>query len=247
MVVLAVVVVVLFTLPASLSKRFLPANVTLDDFSGNLWHGSAGTLLIDSRNAGAIEWHIHPGSLLALTLSADLHWVKIGFVADGNVDIDRHGLTARNVQGGGPIDDFAEFGALAGWHGTANFKFSELRIALSGGSARVLSAVGDIIVADLSTGRIAGGANLGGYSLHLANGAITPDADASAELADTGGPLEVRAVIHFSGKNNTGILSGTIRERAGAPPALTSQLNDLAQLHARDAEGRLPVDLEFTL
>lgn len=247
MVGLAAVVVILVTLPASLIKRFLPPSVAAEDFSGSLWHGSAGTLLVNSRNAGAIEWHIHPASLLTLTLSADFHWVKTGFVADGSVDVDRHAVVVRNAQGGGPIEDLADLGAPAGWRGAANFKFSELNIAMTGGSPRLLSAVGDIMVADLSTARIADGASLGGYALHMANGAITPDADASAELTDTGGPLEVRAVIHFSGKNNTGILSGTIRERAGAPPALRSQLNDLAQLHARDAEGRLPVDLEFTL
>jgi hypothetical protein len=44
----------------------------------------------------------------------------------------------------------------------------------------------------------------------------------------------------------TGIFSGTVKERQDIPPALRSQLDNLAQLHARDAEGRLPVDLEFT-
>ena len=81
----------------------------------------------------------------------------------------------------------------------------------------------------------------------MANGAITPDADASAELTDTGGPLAVQAVLHFSAKDHTGLLSGTVKERPDAPPALRKQLESLEQLHARDAEGRIPVELEFTL
>ena len=43
------------------------------------------------------------------------------------------------------------------------------------------------------------------------------------------------------------ILSGTLRERAEAPPALRSQLQNLAQYRGRDPQGRIPVDLEFTL
>ena len=94
---------------------------------------------------------------------------------------------------------------------------------------------------------MADGESLGGYVLHVADGAITPDADATAELNDTGGPLQVEAVIHFSAKEHTGLLSGTLKERPGAPAALLDQLRQLEQMHARDARGRIPVDLEFTL
>ena len=246
-IVLAVLIVIIFTLPASLLKRFLPPSVVADDFSGSIWHGSAGTLLVNSQNAGAIEWHIHPWSLLTLTLSADLHWVQVSFVADASAEIDRHGLVAHDMVGGGPIDNLTEIGIPAGWHGTANFKFSELKVAFDGNLNRVTAAVGDLSVADLAGPQIAGGADLGGYVLHLGQSAITADGDANAELTDTGGPLEVRATIHYSPKDHTGILSGTIKERPDAPPALRSEVDNLAQLHARDAEGRLPVDLEFRL
>jgi Type II secretion system (T2SS), protein N len=245
--VLAALVVILFTLPASMVRRFLPPSVTAEDFSGSLWHGSAATLRIDARNAGAVEWRIHPLSLLKLTLSADLHWVKIGFVADGTIDLTRQELTARNLQGGGPIEDLADLGAVSGWRGTANFKFDQLRVAMAADSIRVLAAVGDILVADLAMPRIADGADLGGYALHLGKDAVTPTGDANAELTDTGGPLELRATLHFSSKDRTGLLSGTIMERPEAPPPLRRELDNLAQLHARDAQGRLPVDLEFTL
>ena len=69
----------------------------------------------------------------------------------------------------------------------------------------------------------------------------------SATLTDTGGgPLAVNATLQLSMKARSGIFSGTVKERQDIPPPLRSQLDNLAQLHARDAEGRLPVDLEFT-
>jgi hypothetical protein len=246
-VVLAVVLVILLTLPASLIKRLLPPSVIAEDFSGSLWHGSAGTLIVASHNAGAIEWRLHPMSLLTLTLSAELHWVKISFVADGTADIDRHGLIARDVQGGGPLDNLAEFGLAPGWHGTTAFKFSEITLHFDGDAARLRSAAGDVSVADLAAPQIAGGTNLGGYALHVTNGPAGGNADLVAELTDTGGPLELHATIRYSPSDGSGLLSGTIKERFDASPALRAELDNLAQLHARDAEGRLPVDLEFKL
>jgi hypothetical protein len=247
MAVVVVLVVGVIALPASLLKRFLPAAIQAEDFSGSLWHGSAGRMAVNGRDAGALEWHLHPWSLFTLTLSADLRWVKVGFVADARVDADRHGLSVHDAEGGGPIEDLSDLGVAAGWHGTSQFKFSELKLGLANGSMNLLSAVGELSVADLTSPQIASGADLGGYALRSANGAITPDADATAELTDTGGPLEVRATIHFSAKDHTGLLSGTIKDRPGAPPPLRNQMEQLAQLHARDAQGRIPVDLEFTL
>jgi hypothetical protein len=253
-VVLAVVVVAIVALPASMIRRFLPSTIVAEDFSGTLWHGSAGRLALNSRNVGAVEWHLHPAALLGLRLSADVHWVKVGFVADGAADADSKGLTLSHLQGGGPIDDLADLGVGRGWHGTSSFNFSEIKIAFAGstgspgsGDPKLMSAVGDLSVANVTSPMVADGADLGGYTLHLANGAITPDSDASAELSDTGGPLELQATIHFSPAGHSGMLSGTVRERPGAPLALHKELDGLAQLHPRDASGRIPVDLEFTL
>jgi len=43
------------------------------------------------------------------------------------------------------------------------------------------------------------------------------------------------------------MLSGTLKERPDAPPALRSQLENLSQLQCARCAGRIPVDLEFTL
>lgn len=252
-VVLTVLTVIVIALPASMVKRFLPPGVGAADFSGTLWHGSAGAITSNARNLGAIEWHVHPWALLRLTLSADLHWVKDGFVADGSAEVTRHDLTVHDVQGGGPIENLGDVGIAQGWRGTTAFKFSQLKLvfangAADAGAAALVSAVGDVTVSDLASPQIADGAGLGGYALRVANAAIIPGTDATAQLNDTGGgPLEVQATIHLSADGHTGMLSGTVKERSGAPPALRSQIDSLAQMHARDAQGRIPVELEFTL
>jgi hypothetical protein len=230
--------VVVSSLPASLVQRLLPRTLRVDDLSGSLWHGSAGRLSVNGHDWGAIEWHIHPGPLFRLTLAAEIHWVKIGFVADAGVTIDRQGATLRNLVGGGPIEDLRDLGIAGGWRGGAQLQFSEIRCQF---------AAGELTLTNLSAAQIAGRADLGGYVLHVADGAITPDADATAELADTGGPLEVRATVRYSVKEHRGLLSGTLRERAEASAALRSQLEPLTAMHARDAAGRIPVELEFIL
>ena len=54
--VVAVIVVVVCVLPASLITRFLPPAVQAEEFSGSIWHGSAGRITVTGRPAGALEW-----------------------------------------------------------------------------------------------------------------------------------------------------------------------------------------------
>jgi hypothetical protein len=177
-----------------------------------------------------------------MQVSADVHWVKVAFVVDAAVNIDRQGFSARAVKGGGPIEDLRDFGVAAGWRGTADINFSELKSDL----VKPLAAVGDLQVSNLTSAQIAQGADLGGYDLRLAAGAVAADGSVTAQLTDAGGPLEVNAVISLSAKERTGILTGTLRERPEAPAALQSDLEGIVQLRGRDPQGRIPVDLEFT-
>ena len=78
------------------------------------------------------------------------------------------------------------------------------------------------------------------------NPAFQADGTVTAALNDTGGPVELRAEIHLSPGTRTGMLSGTLKEGPDATADLRNQLSSLAQMHARDASGRFPVDLEFT-
>lgn len=98
----ALLVVTLAALPASVISHFLPPMVHAEDFSGSLWHGAAGKISVSARDAGAVEWRLHPAALLALKVVADLHWVKTGFVLDGVATLDPHGFTAHAVKGAAP-------------------------------------------------------------------------------------------------------------------------------------------------
>jgi|SRR5450631_645815 len=238
----AVLAVIIAALPASLITHFLPPTVRAEDFSGSLWHGSAGKISVAARDAGALEWRLHPTSLAGMAVAADLHWVKVGFVIDAAVRIDRQGIAARDIKGGGPIDDLQDLGVAAGWRGTADVNLKELR----GEFAKPLAAIGDIHVANLASAQVAAGADLGSYDLKLGDGAVAADGDVTARLNDTGGPLDIQALIHFSAQERRGVLSGTLSERPNASAALRSQIQQFSQLRGRDPQGRIPVDLEFS-
>jgi len=237
----AFITVVIAALPASSISHFLPRSVHAEDFSGSIWHGSAGKINVNGRDSGALEWRLHPAALLGLAVAADLHWVKIGFVIDGAARIDPHGVSAHAVKGGGPVEDLHDLGVAAGWGGTAEVNFSELKTDF----AQPLAAVGDVKVSNLKSGQIAGGADLGGYDLRFDESAVDRDGNLAARLVDTGGPLDVQTLIRYSAKERTGLLTGTLRERPDASAALRSQIDSLSQLRGRDPQGRIPVDLEF--
>jgi hypothetical protein len=244
----AVLAVFIVELPASIVAHFLPPNVRAEDFSGSLWHGSAGKISVAGRDAGALEWRLHPMSLARMAVAAELHWVKLGFVMDAAINLDRLGVAAHDVKGSGPIEDLRDLGVAAGWHGNADINFTGLRLDFgqSASAVKPISAVGDIRVSNLGAPQIADGADLGGYDLRLPDGAVDGNGNISAQLTDSGGPLDVQTVVHYSANERTGMVSGTVRERPGAPPALLSQLENLSQLRGRNPQGRIPVDLEFS-
>jgi hypothetical protein len=233
---------VIFVLPASLAARFMPAQGQAEDFSGSLLHGAAGKIRINARDAGAIEWQVHPLALLRLAIVADVHWVKVGFLIDGTAELKIGGFAAHDITGGGPIDDLQSLGFAAGWKGTAKLTLTRIK----GTFDKLEAAVGKIDVANISSAGVAAGSDLGSYELRLGPQSIAPDGSISATLNDTGGPVEAQAQIRFSPASRTGMLSGTLKERADASPALLNQLSNLSQLRPRDASGRFPVELEFT-
>jgi hypothetical protein len=239
---LVLIAAAIFVLPASLAARFLPAQVHAEDFSGSLLHGAAGKISVNARDAGAIEWQVHPLALLRLALVVDVHWVKLGFVIDGTADMGAHSVVARDIRGGGPIDNLTDLGFANGWRGGAQLNLSEIKSDLR----TLQAAVGKIEVSDIASASVADGSNLGSYVLTLVPGSVATDGTLSATVNDSGGPVEAQVQIRFSPATRTGMLSGTLKERPEASPALRNQLNNLAQLRPRDSSGRFPVDLEFT-
>jgi hypothetical protein len=233
---------VIWMLPASLIAHFLPAQIQAEDFSGSIWHGSSGRILIGSRPVGGLEWRLHPLSLLTMGVAADVHWVKGASTIDGEVSVDRKGFVAHNVRGGGPLDDLRDFGLVPGWSGNTKLDLEEIK----GSFQSLESAQGRVEVSALASSGIARGADLGGYVLTLqpnAGNATSVD----GTIKDTGGPLDAQAEIHYSPSSHSALLSGTVKERPEASTALREQLANLAQLKVRDSAGRIPIDLEFTM
>jgi Type II secretion system (T2SS), protein N len=239
--VLVVSAAAIFVLPASMITRFLPAQVRAEDFSGTLIHGAAGKIFFDARDIGALEWHLHPLSLLRLAAVADVHWVMVGFVTDGTAEISARGIAAHDVRGNGPIESLVGLGVAPGWHGTANLAFSEIKSDF----VKLIAAVGKVEVSNVSASGIAEGSDLGGYLLQIPAGAVAADGSIRATLKDTGGPVELQAEIRLSPSARTALLSGTLMDRPEASQALRNQLAGMTQLRPRDSSGRFPVELEF--
>jgi hypothetical protein len=238
----AVLAVLIATLPASSLAHFLPRSVHAEDFSGSVWHGSAGRITVNGRDAGALEWRLHPADVFALGVAADLHWVKAGFELGANARIDPQGFALRDLKGGGPIEDLSGLGVATGWHGTAAVAIHELKVVHS----RILAVAGDIQVTNLASARAAKGAALGDYDLNFPEGAVGLDGGATAKLTDRGGPIEMQALVRLSPAERMGTITGTVMARADAPQAVRSELDSLSQLRGRDPQGRISVDLEFT-
>ncbi len=150
------------SLPAAVIGHFIPHQVHADDWSGTVMHGAAGKLSVNARDAGAIEWRLHPLALLLLAMVVDIHWVKVGFVIDGTAEIDSGGFTARDIVGGGPIEEPGRYRLSGRLERRRHADFPR-----SKGNFHKLSAVGKIEVADISSPGIAAGADLGSYVLEL--------------------------------------------------------------------------------
>lgn len=239
---LAALVVLASALPARVATHFLPAGVQARDLSGSIWHGEAGAIRFNNLEIGAVEWDIHPAALLQLSLVVDLQWVHRGFGLAGRAAVARHALTLSAVQGGGPVEDLDDLGVVAGWHGTAQVSIDELRSDFS----RILAASGSLQVSALASAAVAGGTDLGSYVLRLSPTAVDASGAITGQLSDAGGPLAVQGTITLTPQQHTGLVSGTLQERADAPAELRRDLADLVQMRGRDAQGRIPIDLEFS-
>ena len=172
--------------------------------------------------------------------------MKGSFVLDGGANLSRSDFQASDLRGGGPIADLATFGLAPGWRGLAEIRIRNIGADLAGPGPSLRSAVGEIDIADVSSPQVAAGADIGNYALTFDDASLSASGDARAALVDKGGPLSLDASITLTPQTRTGMLSGTVKERADAPPALRKDLDNVAQLHARDAQGRIPIDLEFT-
>jgi hypothetical protein len=239
---LVALVVLVTALPASAIKAFLPPTVSADDFSGSLWHGASGKVRIAGRDAGALEWRLTPEALLHGTLDLDLHWAHQGFGLDAHAAIERGGAKLTNLHGGGPFEDLHDIGLPGAWRGTAEIDFPSVTTDY----VRLLSAEGELKVSHAAAPQLADGAELGSYVLELRPRAIDANGTITAQVRDIGGPLRLEATVVLMPAQHSGTMNGTLRETGVAAPALAKEIAGLAQLRGRDAQGRVPIDLEFS-
>lgn len=243
----AALTVAIVALPASFLGRFLPPGAQIEDFSGTVWHGSAGSITLAGHPAGGLEWRLHPLALLRMHIDADVRWVRRSVVLEGRVSASRGALTLSDAAGGGPLEDLSDLGLPLGWRGLIGVHLREAGVQWSNSNLQLRSAVGELSLKGASAAQFADGADLGDYTLRFANPALAAGAEAVGVLKDEGGPLDLQATIQVALAERRATLSGTVRARPGAPPALQHLIDDLGVLHARDAQGRLPLDAEFTL
>ncbi len=87
--VVALVVFLIATLPVNLVIPRLPRGlpVALNGAEGTVWRGSAAQVSIDHKPLGALEWRVHPASLLLARLNADFKLRGDGLRARGNVTV----------------------------------------------------------------------------------------------------------------------------------------------------------------
>jgi hypothetical protein len=238
----ALLAVLIAVLPASLAGRLLPPAVHATDFSGSLWHGAAGKISVNGIDCGAAEWQLHPAELFHLRLGVDVRWVKGDFALAASAHLGLHGLEADSISGGGALEDIASLTGLTGWHATSTVAIDHLSAAFN----QLNALHGDINIADLRVANLGEDINLGAYTLHFDGPAADAPGMIEGQIQDTAGPLEVHALLTLSPHSHVSTLRGTAKERASAPPALRKALEDLAQLRPRDAQGRIPLDIEFS-
>ncbi|HGG60324.1 MAG TPA: type II secretion system protein N [Gammaproteobacteria bacterium] len=87
--IVALVVFLIATLPVNVVIPRLPKNlpVALSGAEGSVWRGKAAQLSVNRQPLGALEWTIHPASLLLARLNADFKLTGDGLRAKGNATV----------------------------------------------------------------------------------------------------------------------------------------------------------------
>lgn len=237
---LAAVGFVVYALPASIALRFLPKDVQASDPSGSVWHGAFSQVSVRGHTVGAVEWNIHPLPLLGGKLSSQLRWIKGSFVVDAALEARGSTVRVHDVTGGGALEDLADLGLSRGWGGNAQVAIAELRIE----AEKISAATGSVTLTALKSPKF-GDADIGGYELTLTPESVQPDGSAVAQVRDLGGPLELSGTLNIVPATSLLTFSGSLKERSGVPPSLHAELDSLAQLRGRDAQGRVPLEIEF--
>jgi general secretion pathway protein N len=240
--VLAAVGFVIAFLPASMAQRFLPPDVQASGPSGTIWHGSFSTVSARGHQFGALEWRLHPLALLGGKLGASVRWAKQDFVVDADVETSGSSFAAHQVHGGGSLQSLADLGFTHGWNGTGTVAIEAFVLK----DRKITAASGSVNFSGLKSAQFES-ADLGGVEVSFPADAVQADGTATAQVRDTGGPLQLQGTVSLAPAQSLATFTGAIKERGELPAALRQQLDNLMQMRGRDPQGRIPLDIEFSL
>lgn len=232
----AFIVFALLTLPAKVVLSQLESfGVRAGGAEGTLWKGRAQVLQIADANLGAIEWDLHVLALFTARVQADVRMKRSDGFAETTVLLSPSALRFEGLTASLPLTALP-MSALRGWKGTANLKFSDLRLE----NGWPVEAEGTLDVLNL-TGPAQRPANIGSYRV------VFPESDASGmltgALSDLGGPLQLNGKVELK-PDRSYLLDGMIATRPDAPRDIVNVLQFLGE---PDAQGRRPFSLSGTM
>jgi general secretion pathway protein N len=229
----------IWTLPASVLIRFLPADIHLDGVHGSAWRGTASVVQVDSTMLGEARWTLHPLALFLAQLKADVNVKRSDGFAQGLIAASAKQIKLTDVAGSMPLTALPPQVVPGGWTGTLNLRISSAEIA----NGWPTSLTGSVEVLQL-TGPARSPTNLGSYKVTFP----APNAPANAStlvgaIADVGGPLQIAGTLQLK-SDRSYVIDGMIAPRPDAPRDVQAALQFLG---AADAQGRRPFSLSGTL
>lgn len=238
--VVAYVVFLIATMPATLLFKFARGQVQAGAISGTIWHGKATTLQAGVLNLGDAEWNLHLLPVFVGRVGADIKLVQPKGYAQGRFDVHFNGtVSASSLTASLPIESLLGSGGLpGGWTGTAQFKLDELVLKNNWPTM----AKGTVDVVDI-TGPANAPANLGSYR-------VTFPAAESNTTSLVGSLQDVEgAVVGLNGKLtlNAGRnyqVDALVAPRANTPPSIAQGMQFLGDA---DAQGRRPFSLQGSM
>ena len=224
--------------PASQVARHLPPGVALAGLSGTIWSGRAGTLTVEGRPLGSLEWSCRPWRLVLLEWACQIGLQPPGGEVTGDFSGDFAGnFVGRGIHGTTPISNFEGIATPRGW--TGNLELDLESFAMK--SRLPEAASGRLFLRGLRAPG-ANGERLGDFELVVGEGSVG-GATLNGRLRDLGGPLHVRGAIELFADGRY-LLSGDAAPGPGAGPAIFDTLDFLGP---PDSQGRRTFTIEGTL
>jgi general secretion pathway protein N len=223
----------LATLPASLITRALPARLALDGVSGTVWDGEAESVRLDGAALGSLHWQLAAGSLLLVTLAADLQLIRPDGHLEGRVRLHAGGqIEGKAIRFDLPLTTLHPDPAGPAWTGRIAGQVDDVR--LQDGWPVALTA--RLTLSHLKAPNAAD--DLGAFALTFEARDATPTT-LLGRLQDQGGPLRVQAQLRLE-HDRTYRLDGDIAPRGGLSDELSRAI---AFLGSPDATGRRPIGM----